>query len=239
MDYDGTLTPIVQDPHAAHLDEATQKLLKKLSLNKKVVLGVISGRMLSDIKKRVGLKNLLYSGNHGLELYHKGRSILVKGLKYDYYVKLLASAKSKLRKSLSSIKGVVFEDKKIIFAVHYRKIEPKQAVKVKSIFREIALPFIKGGKLKVTTGKRVLELRPNICCNKADAVKFFQKQLKKTKGDITVFIGDDLTDEDVFKELKGFDIGIRVGRKQSSKARYFLKDAAEVRKFLACLLKTG
>jgi len=238
LDYDGTLTPIVQDPHAAHLDEATKKLLKKLSLNKNIVVSIISGRMLADIKKRVGLDDLFYSGNHGLEIYYKGCNILVKGLKYNYYAKLLALAKKELKKKLHCIKGVVFEDKKIILAVHYRKIQPKQAVWVKKAFKEATAPFLKDGKLKVTTGKRVLELRPSISCSKADAVDFFQKRLKKSKNDITIFIGDDLTDEDVFKKLKNPDIGVRVGPKASSRAKYFLKNAAEVKKFLRYLFES-
>jgi len=233
LDYDGTLTPIVKDPRAAHLDNDAKNLLKELSRNKNFVIAVISGRKLGDIKKRVGLNNLLYSGNHGIELYYKGKNILAKNLDYGSYKKILMPAKEKLKRALRQIQGVVFEDKEIIFAVHYRKIAPEQAAKVKAIFKKATAPFLKSGKLKVSTGKRVMELRPNIACDKADSVDFFQKKLKKSKGEQTIFIGDDLTDEDVFKRLKKPDIGIRVGRKSASKARYFLKTAQEVKKFLS------
>ncbi|MFH1504308.1 MAG: trehalose-phosphatase [Candidatus Omnitrophota bacterium] len=235
LDYDGTLTPIVKNPYQAHLCPDIKKLLKKLSQNKNIVIGIISGRELSDVKKRVGINNLLYSGNHGLELYYKGKETLTEELDYKRYLRLLNPAKKELKKSLGHIEGVVFEDKRIIFAVHYRKIELKKAAAVKAIFKKTITPFLKDKKLKVSTGKRVLELRPNISCNKADAVHFFQNRLKKTGDEITIFIGDDLTDEDVFKKLKKPNLGIRIGRKSNSQAQYFLKNPQEIKQFLKTL----
>lgn len=235
LDYDGTLTPIVKNPHQAHLEQSVKELLKELSRNKNIIVGIISGRMLSDIKKRVGLDNLLYSGNHGLEFYYKGKDMLAKGLSRQRYLKLLNPVKKELKKALGSVGGVVFEDKKIIFAVHYRKIAANKAAYVKAVFKKAVGPFLKDKKLKVSTGKRVLELRPNISCSKAEAVRLFHSEFKKSKGEITIFIGDDLTDEDIFKILKKPDISIRVGKKLSSKAQYFLKNHKEVKKLLTHL----
>lgn len=236
LDYDGTLTPIVKDPSSAHLDSATKKLLRQLSKKKDLVLGIISGRSLVDIKKRVGINNILYSGNHGLELLSKGKKTYGQEALIKQCLPALSLVKKDLKRVLAEIKGVVFEDKGIIFAVHYRKVV-KGLSKVKSISRRAALPYLKNKKLKITIGKKVLEIRPNIATNKFDAIKFFQKQQNKKANEVTIFIGDDVTDEDVFKRLGKIDLGIRVGRKQNSSAKYFVKNSQEVQKFLSRLLK--
>lgn len=236
LDYDGTLTAIVKDPLAAHLNPTTKKLLRQLSKKKNLVLGIISGRSLADIKKRVGVNNILYAGNHGLELLFKGKKTYTQEALLKQCLPTLNLAKRDLKRVLAGTKGVVFEDKGIIFAVHYRKVK-KDLDRIRSIFKKIASPYLKNGKLKITTGKKVLEIRPNIPIDKFDAVNFFQKQLKKKANEITIFIGDDLTDEDVFKRLGKSDLGVRVGRKQNSFAKYFLKNPQEVEKLLIRILK--
>lgn len=74
LDYDGTLTPIVENPNKALIPEQVKQLLKALSANHRCTLATISGRCLKDIKKKVGLKNIIYSGNHGLEI--QGKSVV-------------------------------------------------------------------------------------------------------------------------------------------------------------------
>ncbi|MFH1519398.1 MAG: trehalose-phosphatase [Candidatus Omnitrophota bacterium] len=237
LDYDGTLAAIVRDPGKAKLTRYTRRLLRELTRQEKVVLGIISGRSLSDVKKRVGVNNIFYAGNHGLEILFKGKKILVKEALIKQCRLTLILAKKELRKALKGIKGVVFEDKGVIFAVHYRKVT-KGLARVKLIFRRVTAAYLGNRKLKLSAGKKVLEIRPNIAINKFDAVNFLQKRLKKQKDELTIFIGDDLTDEDVFKNLGCSDFGIRVGRKQGSRARYFLKNPQEVNKLLAKILKS-
>ena len=72
FDFDGTLSQIERNPGDAELDERVKPLLAKLLTIKNIALGVVSGRSLSDIKKRVGLKNIIYAGNHGLEAHGNG-----------------------------------------------------------------------------------------------------------------------------------------------------------------------
>ncbi len=237
MDYDGTLAAIVKDPEKAKLTSTTRRLLRELNRQREIVLGIISGRSLSDLKKRVGVNNIFYAGNHGLEILFKGKKILAKEALIKQCRLPLILAKKDLKKVLKGIKGVVFEDKGVMFAVHYRKVT-KGLRKVKLAFRRATAPFLRNNKLKVSAGKKVLEIRPNIAINKFDAVSFLQKKLKKKKDELTIFIGDDLTDEDVFKNLGPSDFGIRVGRKQGSRAKYFLKSPQEVNKLLTKILKS-
>ena len=237
LDYDGTLTPIVKDPASAFLDSSAKKLLRQLSGKKNLVLGIISGRSLADIKKRVGVNNIFYAGNHGLEFLFKGKKTLAQESLLKQCLPTLNLAKRELKRALGGMRGVVLEDKGVIFAVHYRKVK-KELNRVKSAFKRIVSPYLRGKKLKITTGKKVLEIRPNIPINKFDAVNFLQRRLAKKKSEITIFIGDDLTDEDIFKKLAKSDLGIRVGRKKDSFAKYFLKTPKEVNKLLIRILNS-
>src|SRR3989338_6381762 len=67
LDFDGTLTSIVKSPQAARLSIVMRNLLRKLSKKEGFYLTIISGRSLKDLKKKVNLSNIIYSGNHGLE----------------------------------------------------------------------------------------------------------------------------------------------------------------------------
>ena len=233
LDYDGTLSPIVKEPHQAHLSPATKKILKNLVLKKNIVLIVITGRSIVDIKKKVGLKNIMYAGNHGLQVLVKNKVVLTKPADLKLYLKILKKAKSVLRKKLEPIKSLIFEDKGLMFAVHYRNIKLKDVSSFKRMFKEAVKPFIETKKMKIGHGKKFFDLRPAASGNKGDAYLVFLKQLKKRKGDLKIFIGDDLTDEDIFKRICEPDMGIRVKRKKGSKAGYFLNNTRQVRELLA------
>ena len=68
LDYDGTLTPIVETPSKAIIHKDTRELLQKLSRSSYCKIGIISGRKLEDIKNIVGIDSIIYAGNHGLEI---------------------------------------------------------------------------------------------------------------------------------------------------------------------------
>ncbi|MCF7908046.1 MAG: trehalose-phosphatase [Candidatus Omnitrophica bacterium] len=231
FDYDGTLSPIVRNPHLARVPLSTKKSLKKLAGNRRFVVGIISGRSLRDVKKRVGLKDIFYAGGHGLEIEYKKKVLLNPKLQIKSRA-VIKKAKSQLAKSLNDIGGVVIEDKGAILAVHYRKVLLSKQRTVIKIFKETSKPFLKAKLLKIGSGKKVLELRPNIAFSKADSVQFFHKKLRKAKNDLTLFFGDDLTDEDVFKLLKDPDLGVRIGRSKSSKAKYYLANPRELTQLL-------
>ncbi|MBU1113059.1 MAG: trehalose-phosphatase [Candidatus Omnitrophica bacterium] len=226
LDYDGTLSPIVKNPKLARISPETKNILYQLSRNKTFIIGIVSGRSLRDIKKRVGLKTVVYAGNHGLELEYRGRKVSPK--LSTRFQPIFKKAKTKIKKALKSIKGVIQEDKRLVLAVHYRKVAKSDQKQVVAIFNRSVKPFLSQKLFKTARGKKVLELKPNLKINKAAAIDFFQKKFKKGKNDLTVFIGDDITDEDVFKRLKPPDLAIRVGRKKNSQARHFLKNTREV-----------
>ncbi len=234
FDFDGTLTPIVSKPKKVKLSPAVRKYLKKLSKNKRIDVGIVSGRELKDIMRLVGIKGIYYVGNHGLELKGPGSFFIHPSFKkYNPYVKTIADA---LRRGISGIKGAILEYKRLSLSLHYRLVPAKNISKLKSIFMSISMPYIKSGKVKLTRGKKVLEVRPPLSWDKGKVVKIIKNMTGK-KNTLTLFVGDDVTDEDAFKVLKKGDFSIRVIKKKSSKARYFLKSPNEVRRLLVKISK--
>ncbi len=240
LDYDGTLAPIVGTPAEAHMSDRLRKLLLKLSMLTNCRLAVISGRSLSDISKRVGVKNIVYVGNHGFEI--KGPKIKFKSPVSRKYRKVLKEIKAKLKRDLSSFKGVFIEDKGYCLALHYRLANENDipAIAYKFYVDTFIDEFRKN--IQIESGKMMREIRPPILWNKGIAALWLleqQSSVMNGKGMrvMPVYIGDDLTDEDAFHVLRDIGITIFVGKPKSTKARFYLKDNNEVGKFLKLVLK--
>lgn len=232
LDYDGTLTPIVNDPDKALLSEKAKDLLVKLAEKYKVTL--VSGRDRADVKSKVKIENVYYAGSHGFDITGPGNL----ELQYEGGKKALPelnTAGENLKKKLSGIKGAQVEKKKYAIAVHYRNVDEKNVQEVKNAVYE-ELGQRKG--LKEGSGKKVIELKPDIDWHKGRAIEWLKEALDiNDEKYITIFIGDDVTDEDGFTVIKGKGIGILVGSHGSTTdASYSLKNTDEVLVFLEGLL---
>ncbi|OGX36161.1 MAG: trehalose-phosphatase [Omnitrophica WOR_2 bacterium RIFCSPHIGHO2_02_FULL_52_10] len=239
LDYDGTLTPIAATPAKAILDAETKKVLKKLSKISSCRLIVISGRALKDIKRMVGVNHITYVGNHGFEI--EGLDKKFDGLIFLRFRYARNRIREKIRTQLiPSIPGVHLEDKGITLSLHYRGVNAKKETEVKTLFHEIIKPYLSQRKIKLSYGKKVLEIRPPIAWDKGKAVWWLLKKTqtaKKTKPVLPIYIGDDQTDEDAFKVLRGLGLTIRVGRHRSSRAEYYLNNPNDVVRFLKQILE--
>jgi len=237
LDYDGTLAHIVATPNKAVISSKTKRLLGLLSQKKNCRLAIISGRDLADIKKKVGLKNIIYSGNHGFQI--EGPKI-----KYEFevpagYKKILQRIKHKLKEKLSGIKGALLEDKNFSLALHFRLADREQRPAIKTIFHETVIIYLVKNKISIKSGKKVLEVRPPLPWDKGKVVLWLlarQEALTKGQKIIPIYIGDDITDEDAFKALKNRGLTIFVGDTDSSQAKYYVKDVKEVQGFLKYIL---
>lgn len=228
LDYDGTLTPIVSDPEDAKLPKETKSALKALS--KTINVAVISGRDRKDIQSLIGIDQLIYAGSHGFDIsgpngmemqYEEGKNTLPS----------LDKAEKTLKEKLQSIEGVQVERKKYAIAVHYRNVADEEVAKVKETVEEV---LESDNKLKKGTGKKILELKPNLDWHKGKALGWLMKELNlKEDQYMPVFLGDDITDEDALKEVEKSGIGILVGsHDERTHATYQLKDTDEVVEFL-------
>jgi trehalose 6-phosphate phosphatase len=143
--------------------------------------------------------------------------------------------KQKLKKELRPFKGVIVEDKNLTLSVHYRMAEKNKVSEMESIFKKIVDPYEKKKKIKVTTGKKILEIRPPVVWDKGKIVnKILSEKKKKSKKKISpLYLGDDRTDEDAFKVIcnKGYAVKITSNPKEQTYATYYLKNINEVGTF--------
>jgi len=239
-DYDGTLTPIVGRPDEAILSPVVKGKLAALAQKPTFSVGIISGRSLPEVKAMVGIEGIYYAGNHGLEIEGPGLDFINPAAKAaQATIKDMAQRSSA---KLSSIEGVIVEDKGFSLSIHYRLVKKSEEKVVAEIFHQITSPGLHDGKIRVTSGKKVWEIRPPIDWHKGKAVEAIIRELKVVLGSkqwLTIYLGDDTTDEDAFKIVhrpQGWSIF--VGEENpSSSADYFLNSTAEVTTFLSRLLE--
>jgi len=235
FDYDGTLTPIVSKPSQATLNKETKRLLTDLSKTEKFTVGIVSGRRLIDVRNLVKIKGIYYAGNHGLEI--KGANIQFLHPSCIRSKAYITKVRKALQEKLGYIKGVIIEDKGLSLSLHYRLVNQKNIIKIKNVFRKITIPYLKKKKIKISKGKKVLEVRPPVNWDKGRAVKLIEKLTQRSASSVTVYIGDDRTDEDAFRVLKKKGFSVFVGNSKSrSCAKYYLKDTLDVQNLLRLFL---
>ncbi|MFW6122092.1 MAG: trehalose-phosphatase [Petrotogales bacterium] len=232
LDYDGTLTPIVQRPEQAVLSVSMRKTLRKLS--DLCPVAVISGRDLADVKRMVGLDSIFYAGSHGFDISGPGNHHIgyQKGLEF---IPLLDKAEKDIENKIKIISGARIERKKFSLAVHYREAEDNNVDKVKRAVSETTKKF---PNLRKSSGKKVFEIQPRVDWNKGKALFSILRSLDLDKSHVLPFyIGDDLTDENAFRIIQRIGIGIVVGKNSRvTYAIYKLKDPDEVEQFLQKML---
>ncbi|MGB9735396.1 MAG: bifunctional alpha,alpha-trehalose-phosphate synthase (UDP-forming)/trehalose-phosphatase [bacterium] len=196
FDYDGTLTPIVDTPQAAVLDEGMRALLNMLK--SKYPIAIISGRSLVDIMGMVNIRDIIYAGNHGAEIWD-GKNI-IKGNINPVDIALLHEFKERISTALKDIGGVMVEDKTVTLSIHYRNVKQQDIENTVIRFWNVANSYKE--RLKITEGKKVFEVRLLNAWNKGDAVLWILKNFGA--GKIPIYIGDDSTDEDAFNPKNAF-----------------------------------
>jgi trehalose 6-phosphate synthase/phosphatase len=218
LDYDGTLAPIADSPEKAVIPHSTYTLVEKLAGLAPVA--IVSGRSVEDIQERLPLAGVVYAGNHGAEI-RSGDKVLVSG-RSERDRALLEEMLERMRRSLAPFAGVLIEDKGVTASVHYRKVDLKHLADLALLFHGISREYEKS--FRITSGKKVFEIRPLAAWNKGDAVAWIADNLGT--GTVPVYIGDDVTDEDAFRALKGRGLSISVGG--SAYADYYVRRQEEV-----------
>jgi trehalose 6-phosphate phosphatase len=232
LDFDGTLAPVVNDPSKASMPPQTLQALTSLASLEKVSLAIISGRGLADLKARVGLPNLIYAGNHGLEISGPGMYYIqpVAAKRAQALTELLAD----LQRRMEHISGVQVENKGLSASVHYRRAP---ADKLREIYQLInAAVSGSRGLFQMSPGLRVYEIRPRVTWHKGKAVSWIREAWAK-RGALAMYVGDDVTDEDAFLALPE-GITISVGSARQTSARYYLEDQGSLQQFLGWLIES-
>lgn len=232
LDYDGTLTPIVERPEDAVLPEKARALLR--SLARRCPLAVVSGRDLADVRTRVGLAGLIYAGSHGFDI--EGPGIRHQHPRAQAAVGALQAAAAEIAAATAGIEGVQLEPKRFALAVHHRRTPAAEVAAVRAV---VEAALARHAELRVNEGKMVFDLQPDIGWDKGRAVLWLLRALHLDRSDVLpVYIGDDLTDEDAFRALADRGIGIVVqASRRPSAARFVVRDVAQVRALLAGLAR--
>lgn len=230
LDYDGTLTPIVDRPEAAILSEDMREQIRGLSRRHRVA--IVSGRDRRDVWERVGIEGIYYAGSHGLDIAGPDRKLVHPEAAAARPA--VERAEDRLRRKLTDIPGTLVERKRFSVAAHYRLADAQGEAEVKALVAEI---LNDEPQLRLKSGKKVLELLPRVEWDKGHAVDWLLSALRLDSAEFLVlYLGDDETDEDAFAALAGRGVGIHVGDAVTdSLADYVLRDTNAVQWFLSRL----
>nr|CAD1825198.1 unnamed protein product [Ananas comosus var. bracteatus] len=234
LDYDGTLSPIVDDPDAAFMSDAMRAAVKKVA--KCFPTAIVSGRCRDKVFNFVKLAELYYAGSHGMDIEgpakgskHAKKDKRVLFQPASEFLPMINEVYQALLEKAKSVPGAKVENNKFCVSVHFRCVDEKSwkllAEQVNSVLREYP-------KLTPTQGRKVLEIRPTIKWDKGKALEFLLESLgfADSVDVLPIYIGDDRTDEDAFKVLRerGQGIGILVSKSpKETNASYSLQEPAE------------
>lgn len=225
-DYDGTLADFNPDPTIPRPTPKTAELLCKVAGRTDMSFGIVSGRRVSDLRTRTQLPSRVYlAGLHGMEIEVGARRWQHPDLEAArQYVRSLYERLDDVR----DIPGVVLEDKHASVAVHVRGVPPERRGAALDRADRCAEEWIVSGKLRRLTGNMVVEFLPNIAAHKGDATRWIAHDVEERCGQPvwTVFVGDDVTDEDAFAAIKS-GIGVLVGIRDT-RAAHRIADINEV-----------
>jgi len=232
LDYDGTLTPIVDRPEMAVISEEMKATVKQLS--EKYTVAIVSGRQREDVENLLGLKNLVYAGSHGFDI--KGPGISMVYPEVEKIIPVINEVISRLKKIFVGIEGLLVEEKKFSVAVHYRLVDEKKYFnKIKSEVEKLVSEY---DSLRLIAGKKVFELLPDMEWDKGKAVQWLVKAMGLDWGNENIiYLGDDITDENAFRMVRTRGAGILVAEKRIiSTADFRLSSPVEVKELFKKLI---
>lgn len=206
LDYDGTLTPIVRRPQDARLKAAVRRTLSRLVRAVPVV--IVSGRGLSDLRRRVGVPGVRYVAHHGLVYKEPGSAIRWLGQRISR--KDVREWARTLESVAKGTPGALVEDKGLSVALHDRLVRPRDRIRLRRRALLALAPWLRRESVMLVRGKRVLEVRPAGPWNKGTAVAAVMRR-PWARGRVPVYWGDDRTDFDAFRVIQGRGIAVLVG----------------------------
>ncbi|XP_038685819.1 probable trehalose-phosphate phosphatase C [Tripterygium wilfordii] len=254
LDYDGTLSPIVNDPDSAFMSDEMRAAVHEVG--KYFPTAIISGRSIDKVKKFVQLSNVYYAGSHGMDImapprpvkandgkHHnvntdkKGNEVLFQPAKK--FLPAIQKIFTELEKETRKIPGARVEDNKFCVSVHFRQVEEQD---FKILEEKVKLILENYPEFRLSWGRKVMEVKPVIEWDKGDALEYFLETLglNNTSDVLPMYIGDDKTDEDAFKVIRrigqGYPIVVSSIPKETE-ASYSLHDPSEVLTFLLRLAR--
>ncbi|GAB4858422.1 hypothetical protein Ancab_009895 [Ancistrocladus abbreviatus] len=255
LDYDGTLSPIVNDPEAAFMSDTMRSAVHQVA--RYFPTAIISGRSRDKVYEFVQLTDVYYAGSHGMDIMapprqqksydaryqtrtldKKGNEVIIFQPAQEFLPEIMEIF-NELEDVTKAIEGVTIEDNRFCVSVHFRRAKAEDYGMVED---KVMSVLSKHSNFHFTRGRKVIEIRPSIKWNKGHAVKYLLETLGFADSDdvLPLYIGDDRTDEDAFKVIQnrgqGFPI-IVSSKPKDTKASYSLHDPSEVLSFLLRLTR--
>ena len=237
LDLDGTISELVPEPDQARISSRVAGTLRDLH-SKLALLAIVTGRPVQQALSIVGLDQLVYVGNHGLETLEKGRTRLAD--EAQAFGPALQRLLTALQEEPPS-KGLILEDKGASFAIHYRSAPEPEKTRADVL---AAIDRLAGSRVRILMGKAVINVLPPVNLSKGTAVVSLANDHDLSAA---ILIGDDVTDIDSFRAARylaadpGFEsisvavMGAGAPQELEEEADFTLSSVAEVEKFLAWL----
>ena len=224
LDYDGTLVPFADSPEKARPGSRLIETLKKLSSAAGNDLVIISGRDRHTLESWFGGTGISMVAEHGAWICEKGRQWRsLKPLKNDWKPQLMQI----VERCVDRLPGAFVEEKEFAIVFHYRRSDPELSVLRVSELRDDLINFTANKELQILMGNKALEIRCAGVSKEVGGMHF----IVNNKPDFILSVGDDVTDEDLFRALPETVYSVKVGVERSS-ARYYLPGFAEVNALL-------
>jgi trehalose 6-phosphate phosphatase len=224
LDFDGTLVEIAPRPELVRLAPPARKILRRLASHPRATLVVVSGRRRPELLKHIGIPGIHYFGLYGWET--DARSSLPVSARAA-----LRRAAAALRPLLAEFPSLWIENKRSSLSVHFLAVPAGQRRRARRELREQLIPFRKA--LHAVENIRDVEILPRSIPGKGKAVsKFLARPAYRES--YPLYFGDDFSDESGFAAVRR-GASVQVGRPRPTRARYRLRNPAEVAGALARL----
>ncbi|MBN2745013.1 MAG: bifunctional alpha,alpha-trehalose-phosphate synthase (UDP-forming)/trehalose-phosphatase [Marinilabiliaceae bacterium] len=230
LDYDGTLMPFFKTPQEAKPDQQVLNIIKQLTLNPKNLVTIISGRDKDTLGKWFDNIPVNLIAEHGVWIKRSQQTWQMPQVVNN---KWMDGIRPLLEGFVDRTPGTFIETKNYSLVWHYRKAEPEQGEKRAKELKDELTHLISNMNLEIMEGNKVIEVK-NGGINKGSAALQF---LGTRHHDFIIAIGDDYTDEYMFRELPANTISIKVGHTRTN-ASYQIDSVAHVRAVLEILANT-
>ncbi|MCF8361884.1 MAG: bifunctional alpha,alpha-trehalose-phosphate synthase (UDP-forming)/trehalose-phosphatase [Prolixibacteraceae bacterium] len=229
LDYDGTLSGFKPNPEDAFPDDEVLGLVKKLTADEKNEVTIISGRDRATLEK-------WFKGYDVNLIVEHGVWTRIRGGEWEMLQQINAEWKENIRPALENFvdrtPGSFIEEKNYSLVWHYRKAEPEQGVLRANELKDELTNLIANHNLEIMEGNKVIEVKSGGINKGAAAMRFLGNQ----QYDFILAIGDDWTDEYMFRELPEMAVTVKVGMVNTA-AKFKVESVNAVRKLLSALTK--
>lgn len=226
FDFDGTLSPIVAQPDSAALPPEVRERLETLTTL--AAVAILTGRSLTDIRKRLGFEPHYVIGNHGLEGMPGWEA------RSKDYAAACAAWRSALVLALRDQQrfdpGIRLEDKAYSLSVHYRmaRDQGQAEQRLAALFETLSPPP------RVVAGKCVYSLMPVDAAHKGGAL---EELMQQAGAGTAIYVGDDVTDEDVFRLRRPDVLTVRIEPHPDTAADFYLPAMPDIVQLLDELVR--